>query len=35
VVVRATRSGQTATVTNIGNPQLDGPGGPGAPPQRK
>ncbi|MDT7732637.1 MAG: hypothetical protein QOK45_2890 [Mycobacterium sp.] len=35
VVVRATRSGQTATVTNIVNPQLDGPGGPGAPPQRK
>lgn len=32
VVVRATRSGQTATVTNIGNPRLDGPGGPGAPP---
>jgi hypothetical protein len=37
VVVRATRIGQTATVTNIGNPQLDGPsgpGGPGAPPHR-
>jgi hypothetical protein len=37
VVVRATRNGQTATVTNIGNPQLDGPlglGGPGAPPHR-
>jgi hypothetical protein len=34
VVVRATRTGQTATVTNIGNPQLDGPGGPGAPPHR-
>lgn len=35
VVVRATRNGQTATVTNIGNPQQDaplGPGGPGAPP---
>jgi hypothetical protein len=37
VVVRATRNGQTATVTNIGNPQQDaplGPGGPGAPPHR-
>jgi hypothetical protein len=37
VVVRATRSGQAATVTNIGNPQQDpplGPGGPGAPPHR-
>ncbi|MDT5210276.1 MAG: hypothetical protein QOF67_2691 [Mycobacterium sp.] len=34
VVVRATRNGQTATVTDIGNPQLDGPGGPGAPPHR-
>jgi hypothetical protein len=34
VVVRATRNGQTATVTNIVNPQLDGPGGPGAPPHR-
>jgi hypothetical protein len=37
VVVRATRNGQTATVTNIGNPQLDGPSGPGrpgAPPHR-
>ena len=32
VVVRATRNGQTATVTNIGNPQQDAPGGPGAPP---
>ncbi len=35
VVVRATRNGQTATVTNVGNPQLYGPlgpGGPGAPP---
>jgi hypothetical protein len=34
VVIRATRNGQTATVTNIGDPQrgappgLDGPGGP-------
>jgi hypothetical protein len=28
VVVRATRNGQTATVTNIGNLQLDGPGRP-------
>ena len=28
VVVRATRNGQTATVSNIGNPQLDGPGRP-------
>jgi hypothetical protein len=34
VVVRATRNGQTATVTNIGNPQPDAPGGPGAPPHR-
>ena len=37
VVVRATRDGQTATVTDIGNPQQDGPlspGGPGAPPHR-
>jgi hypothetical protein len=37
VVVRATRNGQTATVTNIGNPRQDaplGPGGPGAPPHR-
>jgi hypothetical protein len=37
VVVRATRNGQTATVTNIGNPQQDGPSGPagpGAPPHR-
>jgi hypothetical protein len=37
VVVRATRTGQTATVTNIGNPQQGGPlsqGGPGAPPHR-
>ena len=37
VVLRATRDGQTATVTNIGNPQQDGPlspGGPGAPPHR-
>jgi hypothetical protein len=28
VVVRATRTGQTATVTNIGNAQQGGPGGP-------
>jgi hypothetical protein len=34
VVLRATRNGQTATVTNIGNPQQDGPSGPGAPPHR-
>jgi hypothetical protein len=37
VVVRATRSGQTVTVTNIGNLQQGGPlgpGGPGAPPHR-
>jgi hypothetical protein len=37
VVLRATRNGQTATVTNIGNAQQDeplGPGGPGAPPHR-
>jgi hypothetical protein len=34
VVVRATRNGQTATVTNIGNPQQDGPLGPGGPPHR-
>jgi hypothetical protein len=34
VVVRATRNGQTATVTNIGNRQHDGPSGPGAPPHR-
>lgn len=37
VVVRATRNGQTATVTNIGNPLQDAPlgrGGPGAPPHR-
>ena len=37
VVVRATRNGQTATVTNIGNPQQRGPvgpGGPGEPPHR-
>jgi hypothetical protein len=32
VVVRATRDGQTATVTNIGNPL---PGGSGGPPHRK
>ena len=31
VVVRATRNGQTATVTNIGTPQQGGPGGPPAP----
>jgi hypothetical protein len=29
VVVRATRTGQAATVTNIGNAQQDVPGGPG------
>jgi hypothetical protein len=37
VVVRGTRNGQTATVTNIGNPQQRGPvgpGGPGEPPHR-
>lgn len=28
VVVRATRDGQTATITNIGNPQLEGTGRP-------
>jgi hypothetical protein len=38
VVVRATRTGQTATVTNIGSPRVGapgvpgGPGGPGGPP---
>ena len=31
VVVRATRNGQTATVTNIGNPPQGGPLGPGRP----
>jgi hypothetical protein len=30
VVLRAARNGQTATVTNIGNPQQHGPSGPGA-----
>jgi len=38
VVVRATRNGQTATVTNIGNPQQGGPlgpGGPGGPPPHR
>jgi hypothetical protein len=41
VVVRATRTGQTATVTNIGNPQPaappgpGGPGGPGGPPPHR
>jgi hypothetical protein len=34
VVVRATRNGQTATVTNIGNAQHDGLLGPGGPPHR-
>jgi hypothetical protein len=37
VIIHATRNGQTATVTNIGNPQQGGPlgpGGPGAPPHR-
>ena len=34
VVVRATRNGQTATVTNIGNPPQDGPLGPGGPTHR-
>ena len=28
VTIRATRTDQTATVTSIGNPNLDGPGGP-------
>ena len=31
VVVRATRDGQTATVTNIGNPPQGAPLGPGGP----
>ena len=31
VVVRATRNGQTATVTNIGNPLPGGPPGPNGP----
>jgi hypothetical protein len=31
VVVRATRNGETATVTSIGNPQQGGPSGPGGP----
>jgi len=31
VVIRATRNGQTATVTNIGNPQEGGPAGQGGP----
>ena len=38
VVVRATRNGQTATVTNIGNPPQGaplGPGGPGGPPPHR
>jgi hypothetical protein len=39
VVVRATRNGQTATVTNIGNPQqgvpLGPPGAPGGPPPHR
>jgi hypothetical protein len=38
VVVRATRDGQTATVTNIGNPMPGGPSGlngPGGPPHHK
>ena len=37
VTIYATRNGQTATVTNIGNPQQGGPlgpGEPGAPPHR-
>jgi hypothetical protein len=37
VVVHATRTGQTAIITNIGNAQQVGPagaGGPGRPPQR-
>jgi hypothetical protein len=34
VVLRAARNGQTATVTNIGNPQQYGTSGPGAPPHR-
>ena len=35
VVVRATRNGQTATVTNIGNPQQGGAFGPGGPPPHR
>jgi hypothetical protein len=35
VVVRATRNGQTATVTNIGNPPQGGPLGPGGPPPHR
>jgi hypothetical protein len=38
VVIRATRNGQIATVTNIGNPLPGGPlgpGGPGGPPPRR
>jgi hypothetical protein len=38
VLIRATRHGQTATVTNIGNPALGGPlarGGPGGPPPHR
>ena len=39
VIVRATRNGQTATVTNIGNPQqgapLGPPGAPGGPPPHR
>jgi hypothetical protein len=34
VAVRATRNGQTATVTNIGNPQQDGPLDPAGPAPR-
>jgi hypothetical protein len=34
VIVRATRTGQTATVTNIGSQQQGGPGGPGGPPHQ-
>jgi hypothetical protein len=35
VVVHATRNGQTATVTNIGNPPQGGPLGPGGPPPHR
>ena len=32
VIVHATRTGQTATATDIGKPRDVGPGGPGGPP---
>lgn len=35
VVVRATRDGQTATATSIGNPAQGGPLGPGGPPPHR